>query len=54
MWLGPSGFSLRDMAGGKPDQTLFTMMNRPNVHSTLFTKRGMEFILLLMRLTVPK
>lgn len=54
MWLGPSGFSLRDMVGRKPDKTLFTMMNRPNVHMTLFTRRGMEFILLLMRLTIRK
>jgi hypothetical protein len=54
MWLDPSGFSLRDMVGRKPDQTLFTMMNRPNVHTTLFTRRGMEFILLLMTMTIPK
>jgi len=40
--------------GRKLDKTLFTMMNRSNVHRTLFTRRGMEFILLLMRLTIHK
>ncbi len=29
-------------------------MNRPNAHTILFTRRGIEFISLLMRLTIHK